>query len=138
MDRVGPAGPKGDKGNPGTNSEPIHPWRWRLLTGWVVGFSLISFFAFRDGRAVDEKIQDERALSIILNCEAQNQRHDQTINVLDQRINEAKRGQTPQRQKEIQASRDYTALLVDALVPKLDCEEEARKRVNPPKGSGTP
>jgi hypothetical protein len=28
-------------------NEPIHPWRWRALTVWVVVFTLIVFFALR-------------------------------------------------------------------------------------------
>jgi hypothetical protein len=26
--------------------EPIHPWRWRLLTVWVMGFTLVTAWGF--------------------------------------------------------------------------------------------
>lgn len=33
----------------------LHPWRWRLLTVWVIGFSLIVGYAVRQGwRAHDD------------------------------------------------------------------------------------
>jgi hypothetical protein len=47
----GVQGLQGEKGDPGPmRTEPIHPWRWRFITIWIIVFSCLVGYAIRDGR----------------------------------------------------------------------------------------
>lgn len=129
----GKRGKRGKTGKPG-EKEAIHPLRWRLLALWILVFSLLVGQALKDGREFDEKIQAERALSIKINCEQTNERNRRTIAALDARLEEAKKGATPDRLVQLQESRNFTASLINALAPHMNCADEIRRRVNPPKG----
>ena len=72
------------------------------------------------------EIQAERARSVRDGCEAQNQRHDGTIKTLNRLIDKLPSG--PQRERAIH-NRDSTVVLIEALVPKRDCEAQVRATV---------
>ncbi len=72
-----------------------------------------------------EQIQSERARNIRQACEAQNARHDATIETLDRLIARV----PPSQRSEAQQSRASTVLLINALVPKRRCSEVVRKQV---------
>jgi len=35
---------------PDARREPIHPWRWKLLSLWIILFTLFAFWSIRDAR----------------------------------------------------------------------------------------
>jgi len=55
--------PENGNGHTIVVAEPIHPWRWRLLTAWVVAFSIIVAYGFLlIQRQVDRNAQAKTAL----------------------------------------------------------------------------
>lgn len=63
-------------------------------------------------------INDERVVNIEGGCEAQNRRHDQAVVTLDRLIAEI----PPENQSRAVETRNFTVALIDALVPKRDCD----------------
>lgn len=76
-------------------------------------------------------IQEERKNSIISSCQDQNDRHDNTIQLLQKNGDDQIRKQ-PERSAEIRNSIRLTILLIDALVPKRDCLKIANEAVKTP------
>lgn len=75
-----------------------------------------------------DEIQESRRENIRVSCDQQNQRHDNTIRALDQVLEEAIQSE-PERAKRIEASRERTILLINALVPKRNCDRLVDKLV---------
>lgn len=98
------------------------------------------------------QIQKERARNIRSSCEAQNERHDSTIDTLNRvvlerltrehvpvavpprevkiRLAAAMKLADPPVRTQIQQSIGSTSLLIDALAPRRDCDELVRLQVN--------
>jgi hypothetical protein len=72
------------------------------------------------------QIQNERARSVRENCEQVNDRHDHAIETLDRLIAKA----PPSRRQRAIQNRAATVLLLDAIVPKRDCERLVRQSVD--------
>jgi hypothetical protein len=65
----GPRGRQGQRG-PRGDSEAIHPWRWRLLTLWVVLFTAIVFYALneiRDNAEIAEALAEQNQANAATN-----------------------------------------------------------------------
>jgi len=75
-------------------------------------------------RATDD-INRERAKNTLLNCQDVNRRHDKTIEQLDALIAKV----PADRQKRARESRASTVLLINALVPRRDCQALVLKTV---------
>lgn len=73
----------------------------------------------RSARALAVAIQQSRLEGIRRVCLDQNMRHDATIRRLDSNIVKLPPGERRERSK---LSRDSTVLLIDALVPRRDCD----------------
>ena len=76
-------------------------------------------------RSVSEAIQENREELIRTGCEEQNARNHNTIATLDALLEQAK-DENPERARRIEESRDFTVLLINALVPVRDCDEVVR------------
>ena len=79
-----------------------------------------------DARAARDfavQIDKERRRTIRASCEDSNARHDGTIKQLDKIIAELPRGERRTRARQ---NHDGTVLLIDALVPKRDCDAVVR------------
>ena len=76
-----------------------------------------------DAKALAVQIQKERIRNIRATCEAQNERHDNTIAQLDELISEA----PPERRARARQNRDGTVVLINALVPKRDCRKVVKQ-----------
>jgi hypothetical protein len=74
------------------------------------------------------KIQDERERNIRDGCLATNERNDAAIMRLDELIAEA----PPERRARAEAGRAGTVLLIEALVPKRDCDAYVAEQVRRP------
>lgn len=74
------------------------------------------------------RIQDERENSIRTSCQETNRRYDKTIDTLDRLIAEA----PPGRRQRAREGRAGTVLLINALVPKRDCDALVGRSVRPP------
>ena len=72
--------------------------------------------------ALVHDIQNERVRATLAQCDDQNQRHDRTLNTLSTLANSAG---SEARRLRIQAS----AVLIEALAPRQDCQALARERV---------
>jgi hypothetical protein len=92
--------------------------RWQLLTVYVL--------IVASGVAGFVSIKDSRRDAIERTCREQNERHDKAIAKLDQIIAELPPGP---RKRDAEQRRPGTILLIDALAPKKDCEERAKRLV---------
>lgn len=88
---------------------------------------VVSFFLNSD--RVDQ-INQERAQNVKRNCEDVNSRHDGALTTLDEILEARERTATPGERERLRGSRETTALLIDALVPKRDCAALVRQQVN--------
>jgi hypothetical protein len=85
-------------------------------------------YAFVDLGDQVSAIDESRRQAILVTCAETNERHDNTIAALDALIAMAPPG--PRRER-ARASRASTVLLIDALVPKYDCEQRAQRLTRP-------
>lgn len=76
------------------------------------------------------KINDERERNVRANCEQINARHDATIRQLDALLAQRLRTASPADRERIEQSRASTVLLINALVPKRDCDRLVSEQVN--------
>lgn len=98
-------------------------WRFMAAGAFVLaaGAILLSAHLFT-------RIQDEREKSIRMSCEETNARYDAAIGQLDRLIAQA----PPERRARAREGRAGTVLLIDALVPKRDCDRVVDRSVRPP------
>ena len=89
---------------------------------WLFIISLVVMVTVLKTIALVNDIQDERVKAIVTQCDDQNQRHDRTLNTLSTLANSAG---SEARRLRIQAS----AVLIEALAPRQDCQALARERV---------
>lgn len=76
-------------------------------------------------------IQASRLEATQSNCEDVNHRHDAALKELNAIIDaQARRVTTPAARRRLQASRQTSTALIEALVPKRDCEAYAREQVD--------
>lgn len=109
----------------------IRTYKWTLLKRpsvqrplvWVLALVVVGVL-WQDNRDQTDAIQRSREETIRRACEQQNDRHDKTILQLDAIIADMPSG--PARQ-EAEQNRDGTILLLDALVPKQDCDRVVQR-----------
>ena len=105
-------------------------WRVVASAGLVLGASctLLTAVLFSKQEANTAAIQAQRVDAIRSNCVDTNARHDQTINTLKGLV-----ARLPDPADRARAQRNIagTIALIDALVPKRDCEQLARKLAGP-------
>lgn len=75
-----------------------------------------------------DRINDSRAEVTYTSCLGQNQRNKNTVKALDKQIEKAKKTASPEQLARLKASRDFTVLLINALVPVQDCEQIVKDR----------
>lgn len=83
----------------------------------LIGFALV---LDHEGNNTDA-IQQQRKDSIERSCNDQNKRHDDTINAFDT-VADAAVKTNPSRAKEIRASVKANLLIINAVVPKQNCD----------------
>lgn len=107
------------------------PWIVAVLA-LAVGVSvLMSTLAFAmNSRRVDD-INQERASNVERNCLDVNRRHDATLAALDRLLADRIKDAAPAERSRLEASREATALLIEALVPKRDCSALVAQQVTP-------
>lgn len=94
----------------------------RTALAWVFAIAGVLFLiaaiviSVRSANATATQIQRERAHNILVNCEAVNARHDETIKRLDELI----AAMPPERRVLAARARPGTVLLINALAPKHD------------------
>ena len=99
--------------------------RWQLLAVYLIIVCGGLWGFYQNGEARDD-IQESRREAIIISCEQQNERHDQTVRQLDRNIADIPPGP---RKRRARVSRDHTVALIDALVPTTDCEHRADRLI---------
>lgn len=112
--------------------ETHHNWQAMLSKGFAVLGILLAMAAVtvgvvRSQQAID-RINSERSHNTLVACLDLNQRHDDTLDEIDRLVAKAKK-KSPERAKQIEASKGPTVLLIDALAPKRKCKELAAKAV---------
>ena len=75
--------------------------------------------------AFAEQIQVERQRSIRASCVETNRRHDETIQTLNQIFDDIPRGS--ERRRRAEAGHASTVLLIQAMLPKRNCEKIVRE-----------
>jgi hypothetical protein len=84
--------------------------------------TLLWLLAIATFLALYSQIQASRAESVRISCVEQNERHDGAIATLDTVIAAATEDATPERIRQLEQSRASTVLLIEAVVPKRNCE----------------
>ena len=103
-----------------------------LLVFAVVAMSLMLYAARHlslENNARIRDIQEEREFATRFTCEDINARHRRTLKVLDDRIKRLIRT-NPERAAQVKESREFTVLLIEAIVPLRNCEEFTKKFVD--------
>lgn len=93
-------------------------WRFLFRDNWyrdlwllvITGFV---YLAITNSQHAVDQIQQERAHNVLVSCEANNQRYDNTIRTLDALI----KNSPPSERARAEASRASTVLLIQALAP---------------------
>jgi hypothetical protein len=79
-------------------------------------------------RTLATAIQANRRTLILSACEDQNNRHNATIRQLDKILTQAeKHAKTSARKAQVQQSRGPTVLLINALLPVRNCQQQAQR-----------
>lgn len=76
------------------------------------------------------RIQGERARNVRASCEQTNARNQNTIAELDRLLAKRLGSASPAQRQQIVQSRTNTVLLIQALVPRRDCDAYVRQQVN--------
>jgi hypothetical protein len=97
-----------------------------LLVAVVVVLSIWALQGRANDRDQIRAIQEERIGNIRDNCVETNRRHDATIAALDARFVQLAASASAKERQQLQASRDFTVSLIDALAPKDDCAARVR------------
>jgi hypothetical protein len=103
----------------------------RTAAAWVfAGLGVLALvvsivLAIGANASATRQIQEERARSVYANCMDINRRHDNSIRQLDALIAQA----PPERRERAKAGRAGTVLLIQALVPKRDCDALVKRSV---------
>jgi hypothetical protein len=96
----------------------------------ILGFGLV----LRKQSNLTEDIQGQRYEVTYNTCKDQNDRHDDTIALLDQLAKKAVKRASPEERKQIAQSIASSKLLIDALAPRIsDCTALAKSRVKGPR-----
>lgn len=113
-------------------------WIWRTAVILAIGNTLAlvgyGLLADQNGNRIDDNkqtisdIQQSRRDSVLISCREQNSRHDNTVKTLDGLISSS----PPERKTQARQSRAFTVLLIDALVPKRNCQQRVRQLVEVP------
>lgn len=97
-------------------------WRVMSASALVLAAASILFSAY-----LFTRIQAERERNIRTNCVAQNERHDDAIAALDEVIATAPLS----RRARARQGRQSTVFLLEAIVPRRDCDVLVHRQVNP-------
>lgn len=114
------------------------PWRAEIMIVAILAILLTTAIGVAgqinngaridDNEAAIEQIQTIRHDAIVQTCTETNQRHDNTIAALKKLSQERLADDpTPREAEEIRSSLGPTIILINALVPKRDCERRAAK-----------
>lgn len=97
--------------------------KWQFIC--IAVLAIVSFYFFHVARDQRNDIQNQRKDAIFRSCDDQNLRNATTISVLDARLGELRRaGKLTKKQiKDLEASRTFTVLLIDALAPTRNCKQ---------------
>lgn len=119
--------------------------RFARIVFWLLALQFVNLFIFgllggwfinenrhRSDESINNSmaIQNQREDAIFRNCQDQNLRNKTTIGVLDARLNllkEQKKLDETQI-KNLEASRSFTVLLIDALAPSRNCKELVKQQ----------
>lgn len=97
------------------------PWRRDILLVAALGLILIGVIGLKAINTAND-VQEAREDAIRTTCQETNERHDNTIEALDDALDRAEHLH-PAQAEQIERSRTFTVLLINALVPKQDCEQ---------------
>lgn len=114
----GQTGEKGDPGKPGVkgekgDAEPIHPWRWRGITVWIVVFTAIVFYSLQSTRDQSATLRQLQAT----NCSLKNF----LLTAQQARLNTASHETGVRRKQDLQAAGGYK-LLADRFTEVGKCK----------------
>lgn len=86
----------------------------------------VAFFSARN--AIGQTTR-ERSQNVERNCADVNWRHDQAVRTVDRILDPRLRGAGRAERARLEASRETTVLIIEALTPKRDCVALARRQV---------
>lgn len=107
----------------------VNPALKMFLISWMVAlsfaaFALAGYFGLRETRSYTEEIQESRKQFVLDNCRDRNKRHDATIRRLAVNVDAIPPGE---RRQDALAGREGTIALIDAAIPKRDCNDEIER-----------
>lgn len=101
-----------------------------FLFGTQMGLGLWNLNLSHDNTIRTEEIQSSRKNSILISCEEQNTRNENSIFTLDDLLSRGKfvsQAETMQ----IEQTKTFTILLINALAPKQNCAQRVKKFTKP-------
>lgn len=90
-------------------TEAIHPWRWRFLALWIIGFTVLAFIALRANRSQIVELNRTKAdvqQLIATNCALR----EFLLQAAETRTRAASRETGPERAVDLQAAKAYLRL----------------------------
>lgn len=84
----------------------------------------------KDNNLRTSEIQSSRRNSILISCEEQNTRNENTVNTLEDLIGKAKFN-TAIEMDQLDQTKTFTILLINALAPKQNCKARVAKLTKP-------
>ena len=100
-----------------------------LACGVVMNTAGVVTTFFLNADRVDQ-INRERLQNVTRNCEDVNARHDRAVRTVEQILGPRLEKAGPVERRRLEASRETTVLLIEALTPKRDCVALAREQVD--------
>lgn len=102
------------------NKDDINVWRWRLLIVWIIVFTGAVAYSIHSTGQTTDRINESRVEITRANCDDQNDRNEQTTDLINRLTREDQ-----QRGASVAAAerfRSRTLLILNALVPVRDCQ----------------
>lgn len=98
----------------------------------AIAMGILLFFILKQQGQISHEdllIQQERAASILRSCRGQNKRHTETLKTVNVQFDLAEQGASSARIGELEGSKHFTVLIINALAPKQDCLKMLHKAV---------
>jgi hypothetical protein len=94
----------------------------------LIGFAFGGIYAIQQNKHRIADIQQSRVQITFDSCRAQNRRHDNTIEKLDDIYEKRAVGVSAARKMQLAASRSNSLALLNAIVPKVNCHRLVKER----------
>lgn len=111
--------------------EDFHVWRWRALSAFIVLYAIIGGYSLYQSRARVDDIQQSRIEITRETCEDQNDRNEQTTDLINRIAREDETHGSVTEAAAAERFRTRTLILLNAIIPVRNCEQQIKERFGP-------